>query len=107
MAFLDYYSQLLGSIPELGPEHSKKLINRAWHDIRMFRPWSFLLADTVLQCPSIITAGTASVIQYSNLVTMDATGSAAITGFCAEAAGPPAPASSFTYPLVPHPEFPS
>ena len=80
MNFLDYYSSLMGFIPELGPENAKRIVNRSWHDIRMFRPWTFLLVDTVITVPAAVTLGTASVTQYSNQVTMDATASAAITG---------------------------
>jgi hypothetical protein len=80
MNFLDFYSSLMGFIPELGPENAKRIVNRSWKDIRMFRPWSFLLVDTVITIPAVVNTGTALVTQYTNTVTMDVTASAAITG---------------------------
>lgn len=78
MAFLDMVSELTGTLPGLSPILAQTYINRALAKIYGERTWSFLLTDGVLVCPAQVTAGAASIIQYNNLVTLDATASAAI-----------------------------
>ena len=78
--YRQFYSDLVGYIPKLPVQLAQNLAQQAWKDIRDSRFWSFLIAQTFLNSPGIITAGTASVTQYSNLVTLDATASAAVTG---------------------------
>lgn len=73
------YSDLVGYVPKLPVQLAQTLVQQAWKDIRDARFWSFLIGQTFLNSPGIITAGTASVTQYSNLVTLDATASAAVT----------------------------
>jgi len=78
MSFIDYYSELRGFFPKLDVFLAQKLVNRAWNDIQKKRLWSFLIQDSALLCPGIVSAGTADVTQYSDTVTVDATAAAAI-----------------------------
>lgn len=78
MPFLDYYSELKGHFPKLDVFAAQKLIQRAWNDIQKKRLWSFLIKDGSLFAPQIVTTGTATFVQYSNQVVMDATATAAI-----------------------------
>lgn len=78
--FLSYYSSLKAWVPFLPVELAKRLVNRARRDIYDSRLWSFLIVQTQITCPAIITAGSVTVTQYSNQVTGDATASAAWTG---------------------------
>ena len=78
MAYIDYYSELVGFVPKISVQLAQTLVNRAWKDIRNNRFWSFLIGQTMLEAPALINAGTASVTQYQTTVTMDATASAAL-----------------------------
>lgn len=78
MSFLDLTAELTGVLPGISPLLSRKFINRAWLKIQSERLWSFLTVDGVVICPGQITAGTASITQYSATVTLDATASAAL-----------------------------
>jgi hypothetical protein len=53
-------------------------VRRAWRRIRDKRVWSFLTTDDSVVCPAQITAGTLSITQFNNVVTADATASAAL-----------------------------
>lgn len=78
MAFLDLIAELTGSLPGYSPLLAQKHINRALVDVYNKRNWSFLVTDGVVVCPTQIVAGTVAVIQYTNTVTLDAAGSAAV-----------------------------
>jgi len=78
MALLDMVSELTGVLPGLSPMLAQKYVNRALVDVYNKRRWSFLVTDGVLVCPTQIVNGSASITQYTNTVTLDATGSAAI-----------------------------
>lgn len=71
--FQDLAGELVGSVPRIDYLKARQLVNRAWREIRDSRPWTFLLAETTLDCPSQIATGTVSVSQFSKLVTADAT----------------------------------
>lgn len=70
----------MGYVPGFPVQLAQNIVQQAWKDIRDSRFWSFLIGQTFLNSPGIITAGSASVTQYSNTVTLDATASAAVTG---------------------------
>ena len=78
--FLAYYSNLKSWVPKLPVELAKKLVNRARVDIYSARLWSFLIVESQLTSPPLISAGSATFTQYQNTVTGDATASAAWTG---------------------------
>lgn len=78
MALVDLVGELVGRLPGLSPILAEKFVNRALTSIYGERNWAFLVADGVLICPAQITAGTASIIQYTATVTLDATASAAV-----------------------------
>ena len=77
MALLDMVGELAGTLPGLSPILCETYIRRAWHDIQQERRWSFLNVDGFVVCPVQITAGTVSITQYTDTVTLDATASAA------------------------------
>lgn len=80
MPYKDMYSELLGMVPKFPLSLSKKLINRAWEDVRNFNLWSFQLYDGPQWIsPPIINSGTVSVTRGSATVAADATAAAAIT----------------------------
>ena len=78
MPFLELTSELSGMLPGLPPILAETYINRAWEKIRTERLWSFNVADGMVVCPTQVTTGTASITQYSDSVTLDAAGSAAL-----------------------------
>lgn len=78
MAFLDLTSELTGTLPGLSPFLAETYVRRAWEDICRQRNWSFLQGDAAIVCPAVVTSGTASVTQFSTVVTLDATASAAV-----------------------------
>ncbi len=78
MSYQSLSAELSGYLPGLSPLLAGKHINSAWRDIRDSRLWSFFLVEDAVATPAQITAGTLSITQYSNIVTADATASAAI-----------------------------
>lgn len=78
MAFNDYLSELVSSIPRMSAPLATLLVNRAWAEIRDIRVWSFLQQAKDLYAPPIVFAGTASVTQFSPNITFDATAIAAL-----------------------------
>lgn len=83
MALLDLTGELTGVLPGLSPILARTYINRSLKSIYGERLWSFLETDGVVVCPGVISTGSASITQYSNSVTMDATASAALVAFVA------------------------
>jgi len=71
-------SELVGWVPKLPPGLARILVNRAWRDICDSRLWSFLVEDAQIYSPALISDGTASVTQFSDQVTLDATASALV-----------------------------
>ncbi len=78
--FLSYYSNLKNWAPFIPVELCKLLVNRARNDIYSSRLWSFLIVESQLTSPPLISAGGATFTQYANTVTGDAVASAAWTG---------------------------
>jgi hypothetical protein len=78
--FINYYSNLKSWVPKLSVELAKVLVNRARRDIYSSRLWSFLIVESQLTTPPLITAGAATFTQYSTSVVGDAIASAAWTG---------------------------
>jgi hypothetical protein len=80
MAYLDYVTEIKGHIPDIDVLLVQKLVNRAWSDIRDEYGWSWLRFFGVFVAPQIVTAGTVTVNQFSNQVTLDSTAKAAVAG---------------------------
>ena len=76
--YVQLYSECLGYVPKLSKLLARNLVNRALRDIYQKRLWSSNLRDGQLISPSIITAGTVTVTQYSNAITFDANAIAAL-----------------------------
>lgn len=64
MAFADMAAELVGRLPGLSPFLADTFINRAWAQIRDKREWSFLIADSVVNCPAQIATGTMNITQF-------------------------------------------
>lgn len=64
-AFVDWYNEVKGSVPELNVFLAKRFVNRAWKDLRQARFWSFNRATGTLWSPDAITTGLFSVTQNS------------------------------------------
>jgi len=64
-------------VPKLSPLVAQKLVQRAWHDIRESRMWSFLVSETVIAVPVQISDGTVTVTNGSAIVLGDSTADAA------------------------------
>ena len=88
MALLDLTSELTGVLPGLSPILAETYVNRALTYIYGERRWSFLETDAVVICPVAIFAGSASIVQYSPTVVLDAVASAAIASQLGIAAVP-------------------
>ena len=78
MSFVDLYSELVGRLPGLSPFLAESFIQRAWREVRDERTWSFLQEICAIVCPVQVVAGTVSITQFSDIVTCDATASAAL-----------------------------
>jgi hypothetical protein len=84
MSFLTMTSELTGVVPKVPNDYAKTLVNRAWRDVRRQSLWSFLLFEANWTTPKLISGGTVSTTQGSNIVTFDGT---AITAINAIASG--------------------
>lgn len=81
MAFLDLTSELVGVLPGLSPILADTFINRGWRKVRDARRWNFLVNDSQINCPALISSGSFTITQFSQSVTADATASAALTPY--------------------------
>lgn len=68
----DLASWLTGIIPRMSYPLALSTVQRAWRQIRDSRKWSFLTGSGYLQCPGLLSLGTATVTLGSPLVVMDA-----------------------------------
>lgn len=73
MAYENMWSELVGVMPGLSPFLAQTYIQRAWYDIVTSRNWSFRQEVKYLTAPNLISAGTYSVTQGSNLIVADVT----------------------------------
>lgn len=80
LTYKEFYSELINSIPDLSPFLAKRLVNRAWKDIRDSRQWSFLKSEGFLYSPQVINSGSLLVTQFSNVVVANATAILALDG---------------------------
>lgn len=80
MRFEQAWNELKSSIPKVDSLFAQKLVQRAWRDIRDSRRWSFLCAETSINTPDQISAGTVTVTQDSTTVVLDAAAQAALVG---------------------------
>ena len=78
MSYQSMRSELRGSFPKLSWDWTGTLINRAFKQIRDSNLWSFQLAEGQWIAPAQITDGTATTVQGSAQITMDATAAVAI-----------------------------
>lgn len=78
MSFQSMASELRGSMPKMPYPFAQTLINRAWREVRDKNLWSFQLAEGQWISPAQITTGTATTIQGSTIIQMDADATAAI-----------------------------
>jgi hypothetical protein len=87
--YQDYASECLAHVPEIGFGLAGRLVNRAWHDIRESRLWSWLTFEGCFVAPPIIgqpfnvgppstPQGTVGVTQYSQTVALDSVANAAL-----------------------------
>lgn len=77
--FLDMYSEVRGAVPKLPVALARKLIQRAWADVRRKNLWSFQLYDGPQWiAPPQITDGTVHVINGSNQVVVSGNAATAI-----------------------------
>jgi hypothetical protein len=78
VAFADYYSEILGHIPEMDVGLAQILVNRAWKDVREARLWSWLRGFGVLFAPQIVNTGTVTLTQFSPTVNLVSAANAAL-----------------------------
>ncbi len=77
--FLDMVAEIRGAVPNLPQPLAKKIIQRAWADIRRQNLWSFQLYEGPQWIsPPVVNTGTAEVVQGSATVQLDATALAAV-----------------------------
>ncbi len=78
MAFVDMFSELAVTIPQISPIYCKTLINRAYREIRGMRSWSFLITPELVNFPTMVDTGTVTVATGSAVVTLDAAAATAL-----------------------------
>lgn len=92
-SFNELFSELVGTITPLSALHARQLVNEAWEEIRDRRRWSFLVSTGELLAPLVISAGTASVTQYSTSVIVSTAAAVAINAAVAAGGIPVADAT--------------
>lgn len=83
--FGDLAGELVGRVPGLSPILAETFIQRAFRDVCKAKLWSWLLQDGVVNCPAMVTAGTAAFVQYTTTVTMSAAATTALNAITAPA----------------------
>jgi hypothetical protein len=78
MSLQSMVAELRGTVPKIPVPYLRTLVNRAYKEIRDRNLWSFQLAEGQWISPQMITAGTATTTQGSNVVQMDSVAAAAI-----------------------------
>src|ERR1044071_3782474 len=78
LTFADLKAKLAGALDILPPAMLGDIVNEALSDIYKSNEWGFLVKKDIIRTPALIHVGTASVTKYSEIVTLDATASAAI-----------------------------
>lgn len=70
--FYQLWNKLIGEVgTDLPVPRAKQIVNQAWRDILNSRPWSFLLRESTIVAPALIT-GNLTFTQYANTATPDA-----------------------------------
>ncbi|MGH9421750.1 MAG: hypothetical protein ACRD3J_17360, partial [Thermoanaerobaculia bacterium] len=64
-SFADLAAQLAGRLPGLSPFLAETFITQGWRKIRDQRPWSFLMEDAAVICPTQIISGTFAFTQFA------------------------------------------
>lgn len=72
-------AELRGCVPNYSAALARTHLRNSWSDIRNLRGWSFQVGNTGYATPPLMNAGSATTTLGSNLVTGDATASAAWT----------------------------
>jgi len=68
------WAEVRGAVPKLPFEYARKLVSRAWTEVRQKSLWSFQLFDGSWASPPLLTGtGTATCTLGSSSVTLDAT----------------------------------
>lgn len=83
--FGDLAGELVGRVPGLSPFLAETFLLRAWSDVRKAHLWSWLVQDGVVNCPALVSAGTAAFVQYTTTVTMSAAATTALNAITAPA----------------------
>lgn len=99
--FIDLWNELKGDIPAMSPFKAQQCVQRAWHDIRESRHWTFLIREGILYAPSAVGTGSVTVTQFSDQVVGDATAGAAWASLVLPASGLDITSRQFRVPLGP------
>jgi hypothetical protein len=78
MAYLDYSSELVGTVPKFSFLLAQKAVNRALREIYESRHWGFLMSEQYLIVPDAVQTGSFAVTQYNNQVQANAAAIAAL-----------------------------
>lgn len=78
MAFLQMWSEIVGTIPNLSAFLAQKYVKRAYRDICDSRSWSFKQQSGYVSAPNLISDGTVTVVLGSDQVIVDALAASAI-----------------------------
>lgn len=70
---LEVSAKLVGEIPSLPRLFAQNYVNDAILEIRRDYMWSWNIGEGILITPGIVSDGTVSVVQFSNIVTFDIT----------------------------------
>lgn len=72
----DMVAELVGQVPGLPRIMAQTLVNRAIREVRKDYLWSWNINEGVLITPIMISTGTVAVVQFSPIITFDATAQA-------------------------------
>lgn len=78
MSYLSMSTELTGMLPRMPFNYAQTVVNRALQDVYRQSLWSFQLFESNWTSPNNVNAGTATVTQGQDTVTVDATAAAAI-----------------------------
>ncbi len=83
MTLADLANEVTGVLPGIPSPLALTYLQRAYTDVCRERLWNWLVTQTAIVCPPLLSTGTVSVTQFSDIITFDAVAEAFLAPYLA------------------------